>query len=306
MRRFLWGALFALLIGLGIGLAYAWIIAPRNIVNSAPVTLRTDFKDQFRAAIAASYAATGNLPRAQARLELLGDNDLVESMNAQAQREIANGQFQTADQLAALASALETGADIIPLPDTPTLELIEPVPAESSLTPFPSPADIPFVVTETPEFIETPSIVETTFTHTPSLDAQLITPQPNPATATPRPTRTALPTQGAPFRLTATDSVCDPNLPENLLQVMVYNSNRRQLAGIKVIVTWDSGEDQFFTGLKPELGNGYADFVMESGASYTVQLGLGSEVALNIMTHTCQTSDGETFNGGYKLTFQQP
>jgi len=297
MKRFPWDILFALLIGLGVGLAYAWIIAPKSLSDSDPTTLRTDFKDQFRAAISASYAATGNLPRAQARLELLGDDDLAESLNAQAQREIANGQFQTADQLAALASALETGLDIIPLPNTSTLEFIKPVTAEPSFTPFPSPEDIPFVETGTPEFIET---------STPSLEAQFITPQPNPATATSRPTRTAFPTQGAPFRLTATDSVCDPNLPENLLQVIVYNSNHRQLAGVKVIVTWDSGEDAFFTGLKPELGNGYADFEMISGTSYTVQLELGSEVALNITSHTCQTPDGETYNGGFKLTFQQP
>jgi len=297
MRRFFWGALFALLIGVGIGLAYAWIIAPKNLSASDPTTLRADFKDQFRAAIAASYAATGNLPRAQARLALLGNEDLIGSVNAQAQREIASGQFQTADQLAALASALETGAAIVPQQNTPTLEFIEPVTAEPSITAFPSPEEIPFIETETPEFIET---------STPSQDAQLITPKPNPATATPRPTRTALPTQGAPFRLTTTDSVCDPNLPENLLQVMVYNSKHIQLAGVKIIVTWDSGEDQFFTGLKPELGNGYADFVMEPNASYTVQLGLGSEVALNITPHPCQTSDGESYNGGYKLTFQQP
>jgi len=297
MRRFPWGILFALFIGLGAGLAYAWIISPQNISNSNPDTLRADFKDQFRVAIAASYAATGNLPRAQARLALLGDDDLAEVLNAQAQREIANGQFIQADQLVALASVLETGVEVIPLPVTSTLEFIEPVTAEPSLTPLPFPTDIPFIETGTPDLIET---------STPPLEAQFITPQPNPNTATPRPTRTALPTQGPPFRLTATDSVCDPNLPENLLQVIVYDSNRRQLAGVKIIVTWDSGEDEFFTGLKPELGNGYADFEMMAGTSYTVQLGLGSEVALNITPHSCQLPDGESYKGGYKLTFQQP
>jgi len=297
MRRFPWGILFALLIGLGAGLAYAWIIAPQNISNSNPDTLRADFKDQFRVAIAASYAATGNLPRAQARLALLGDDNLAEALSAQAQREIANGQFIQADQLVALASVFETGVEVIPLPITSTLEFIQPVTVEPSFTPPPFPTDIPFVETGTPDFIET---------STPSLEAQFITPQPNPNTITPRPTRTALPTQGAPFRLTATDIVCDPNLPENLLQVIVYNSNRRQLAGVKVIVTWDSGEDEFFTGLKPELGNGYADFEMTVGTSYTVQLGLGSEVALNITPNTCQLPDGESYKGGYKLTFQQP
>lgn len=296
MKRFPWDIIFVLLIGFGLGLAYAWIISPQQLTDSAPATLRTDFKDQFRAAIAASYAATGNLPRAQARLELLSDGNLPEALNAQAQREIANGQFQQADQLAALAVALETGASLL-IQNTPTFESFEPVTVEPSLTSFPSPDDIPFDITETPSLeTSTPVIQET----------QFITPEANPNTATPRPTRTALPTQGAPFRLAAVDEVCDANLPENLIQVFVYNSNRRQLAGIKIIVTWDTGGEEFFTGLKPELGNGYADFIMTPGKSYAVQLGIGSEIATDISPLTCQGSNGESFSGGYKLTFEQP
>lgn len=292
MRRFPWwlGTILVLLLGFGVGLAYAWIVAPQQILESTPATLRTDFKDHYRSAIAAAYAATGNLPRAQARLDLLGEVDIIESLNAQAQRDIANGQFQQADQLIALSIALDTGVN--PPPQiTPTIEVFEPLDSEPSITPFPSPEDVPFVVTGTLETVET---------------VQPITPQPNLSTATPRPSQTSIPTQGAPFLLTSFDTVCDPNLPKNLLQVIVYNSNRRQLAGIKIIVTWETGEEQFYTGLKPELGNGYADFIMQPGNSYSVQLGVGSEVAINITPPACQASSGESYNGGYKLTFQQP
>ncbi len=295
MKRLPWDILLTLLLGLGLGLAYAWIISPQQFTDSTPATLRTDFKDQFRAAIAASYAATNNLPRAQARLDLLRDDNLTETLNAQAQREIANGQFKQADQLAALALVLETGSNT-PIQSTPTFESFEPVRAEPSITPFPSPADIPFDDTEMLTETLEPVISET----------QFITPGPNPNTATPRPTRTAPPTQGAPFQLTSIDIVCDANLPNNLLQVVVYNSNRRQLAGIKIIVTWDTGGEEFFTGLKPELGNGYADFTMTPGTSYAVQLGIGSEIATEITPPDCQASDGESFAGGYKLTFEQP
>lgn len=293
MKRFHWsglGAAFAFLLGLGLGLAYAWIISPLRLTDSPPALLRADFKDQFRSAIAASYAATGNLPRAQVRLALLEDNDPVESLNAQAQRTIASGQFAQADQLAALASALENGTDLSSPIVSPTIEYFEPVGTESAITAFPSPADLPFVITETPEVIETPSIE----TH------------PVLSTITPRPTRTPLPTQGAPFQLIGQDTVCDPNLPDGLLQVIVYNSNRRQLAGIKIIVTWDAGGEELFTGLKPELGNGYADFLMFPDTPHAVQLALGSEIATDLVAPACQTPSGETFLGGYKLTFQQP
>jgi len=290
MKRFPWDILLALLIGLGLGLAYAWAIAPQRFTTSEPSTLRADFKDQFRSVIAASYAATGNLPRAEARLSLLKENS-AEALSAQAQRTIASGQFEQADQLAALALALENGGNI-PLQPTPTVEIFEPAASnvEPSITPFPSPADLEFNLTETPKVFETQPATTQTTSNTP----------------TPRPTRTPAPTQGPPFLLSSADNTCDPNLPEGLLQILVYNSNRRQLSGVKVIVTWDSGEEQFFTGLKPELGNGYADFLMSPNTTYTAQLGIGSEIAINLLAQTCQASNGESYLGGYKLTFQQP
>ena len=289
MRRLPWDFLLVLLLGVGAGIAYAWIIAPQGLSNSSPSLLRSDFKDQFRSSIAAAYSATGNLPRAQARLALVGDNDPIEALNAQAQRTIASGGFAQADQLAALAAALNGGADIA-MQNTTTPETFEPVDVEPTITTFPSPADIPFELTETPDIIVTQ----------PNVTQSIV------STVTPRPTRTPQPTQGAPFRLISADTVCDPNLPDRLLQIIVYNSNRRQLAGIKIIITWDTGGEEFFTGLKPELGNGYADFLMFPDTSHAVQLALGSEIATNLVPPTCETPSGETYLGGYKLTFQQP
>lgn len=284
------GLLLALLLGLGAGLAYTWVIAPRGLTDSNPALLRSEFKDQFRSAIAASYAATGNLPRAEARLAQLGDEDSIEALNAQAQRTIASGNFAVADQLAALALALGPGAEVPQPVAPPASENAGPAQAEPTITAFPSPADLSFVLTETLEPVETRPV-----------ETQLPL-----ATSTPRPTRTPLPTQGPPFRLIGQDTVCDPNLPEGLLQVIVFNASRRQLAGIKVIITWDTGGEEFFTGLKPELGNGYADFLMFPGVSHAVQLAIGSEIATDLVPPSCRTANGETYLGGYKLTFQQP
>jgi hypothetical protein len=88
--------------------------------------------------------------------------------------------------------------------------------------------------------------------------------------------------------------------------VFVLNSNRRQLAGVEIVITWDGGKEQFFTGLKPELGNGYADYLMTPDITYAIQLTRGSDVALGIVAPTCQTASGETFFGSVKLTFQKP
>jgi len=286
MRRVPWSVLLALLTGLGLGLVYSWAVSPLRVTDSAPVALRGDFKDQYRSAIAAAYAATGNLPRAQARLSLLGDADPIEALNAQAQRMLASGQsFEQADRAAALAVALseENNGDA-PIPTSTIVAVNNNEDAPTATSP-PPPADTSVVPTETPELVET---------------------QPVLSESTPRPTQTSLPTLGAPFTLTGQDTICDSNLPDGLLQVLVLNSNRRQLAGAEIVITWDGGEEQFFTGLKPEIGNGYADFIMTPDTTYTVKLGLGSDIAAGLTVPTCQTSDGESFFGGIKLTFQQP
>jgi len=287
MRRVPWSLMLAILIGVGLGLGYVWLISPHPMTAAQPNALRADFKDQYRSLVAAAYAATGNLPRAQARLDILGDANPIEALNAQAQRLLANSQtFERADHLAALAAALETGTGYASA-STPTFEIA--IDAGETFTPTPAPASIddPSSSSETPELIEA--------------DATVVETQPGVQT-TPTPT----PVPGKPFTLTSQETVCDSNLPDGLLQVLVLNRSRRQLAGVEIVITWDGGKEQFFTGLKPELGNGYADYTMTPDTTYTVQLARGSDVAQGITAPTCQSPDGAGFLGGVKLTFQQP
>jgi hypothetical protein len=140
----------------------------------------------------------------------------------------------------------------------------------------------------------------------PVAETQTTQTQPASLSPTPRPTRTLVPTLSAPFALIAQDTVCDQTLAEGLLQVMVFSSSRRQVTGAKIIIAWESGEDQFFTGLKPEIGNGYADFVMSPTIVYTLRLAAGSDIVDGLIAPTCHNPSGETFLGGIKLTFQQP
>lgn len=289
MNRVPWAVLLALLAGLGLGLVYAWAISPLKVIDAEPLTLRADFKDQYRSAIAAAYAATGDLTRAKARLSLLEDSNPIEALNAQAQRMLATGvSFEEADQVAALAVALDQG-EINPPPITQT-SIVESTDTTSnpptSTLPVP-PSEPPIQTTE-----ETPQEVETQAT--PSV------------VPTPRPTRTTVPTLSAPFGLTGQESVCDSNVPDGLLQILILSSNRRQMPGVEILITWEGGAENFFTGLKPELGNGYADYVMTPDITYTVQLRLGSDIASGLTAPTCQTQSGEAFFGGIKLTFQQP
>jgi hypothetical protein len=264
------------------------------VVDAEPVALRPDFKEHYRSAIAAAYAATGNLQRAQARLSLLGDSDPVEALNAQAQRMLAGESsgagaqsFQNADQVAALAVALDQNRIS---PPTATLQIPTVQITKDSLNPPTSTAPPLTSDTQTPS-TNIPPVIETQSTN---------------FVATPRPTQTSIPTPGAPFSLTGQENVCDPNLPDGLLQVIVLNSNRRQIPGVEILITWEGGAENFFTGFKPELGNGYADYIMTQDITYTVQLRAGSDIASGLTTPTCQDSSGATYFGGFKLTFQRP
>jgi len=279
-KRFPWEIVPALLIGLALGLASAWILFPVKVVDSVPSALRADFKDQYRAVIAAAYAADSNLARAQSRLDLLGEADSFTALSAQAQRTLSSGDALQSFQLAQLASALRGSTPIAP-PSIPTRFAAQTsTPAASSPSAPTDPAD-----TALPSDTEIPLPFYT---------------------ATPHPTRTPLPPPGAPFDLAAQETVCDESLAEGLLQVFTMTVARRQIPGIELILSWAGGEEHFFTGFKPELGNGYADAIMSPGVTYNLRAADGGAPVTELTPPTCQKTNGETYFGGLKITLQRP
>jgi len=282
----------ALLIGLGLGLAYSWIISPVTYVDANPAILRPDFKDQYRVVIAASYTSTHDLPRARARLELLSDTDPIGELSAQAQRMVAAGEpLENVQPLAQLATDLQQGFVSIP----------------STSTPFTNTNVINTQIVDTPfqESLptETQIIEETTPLPTLSFEQTPLVPV---TTNTPRPTFTPIPAPGAPFTLVGQDTICEPGTQSGLLQFILMDSRRRQVAGLEIIVTWSQGEDHFFTGFKPELGNGYADFIMQADTIYSVRVVGGGALVPNISAPSCTDPNGVKYTGGLLLTFQQP
>jgi len=282
-QRGSWYLLTGVVIGLALGLIYAWLISPVAYVDTDPATLRKDYKETYRSQIAAAYAATGNLTRARLRLALLKDTDPAAALAAQAQSILAQGGSQEeAHHLALLAVDLGKAPGKTATP---------------RLTSTSTPGNTPIAATATP----LPSL---TATPTPTQ----VTPMPTPTEVTPSmvaPSRTPIPTLSAPFILKDRQQVCDPSLPEALLQVKVTDAAGNPLPGVDIKVTWPGGEDAFFTGLKPELGEGYADFVMTAGKTYAVQLATGSQIANNLSVPDCSQSGGANYWGGWLLVFSQ-
>ncbi|MCJ7823684.1 MAG: hypothetical protein MUP44_02170 [Anaerolineales bacterium] len=124
-------------------------------------------------------------------------------------------------------------------------------------------------------------------------------------TTTPTPTPSPTATASAPFSLSVKEKVCDPALHETQIQILVLDVDGHGVPGIQALVVWDTGQDIFFTGLKPELGPGYADFTMQEGVTYSLQLSQGDGLETGITVEYCTDGGGEPFAGSWLFIYQQ-
>lgn len=306
-----WYLLTALLLGLAGGLIYARVIAPVRWVNASPASLSPEFKDQYRVLIASAFEADGDLERARARLLVLeypsyakltaeerqaGIEESIRALTLQAQRALAENHPQAEIYaIGRLVLALDQGF-VPPTPaSAPLATLPTSTPPASEAPPSLTPTPVLIAWTNTPT--APPPASETPGPGTPSA----IPPSPIP-TRTSAPTITPTPTPGAPFALQSSDLVCDLNASTPQIQVETLDAANQPVAGVEIVVSWASGEDHFFTGLKPELGLGYADFEMAPETSYTLRINDGGQSVTTLAATSCP--DGTW--GIWKMVFIQP
>lgn len=116
-------------------------------------------------------------------------------------------------------------------------------------------------------------------------------------------TSTISPAPG-PFLIVDRQPVCD-SASSGLLQIELRDRDGYPAPGVQINVTWDGGVDTFFTGLKPAISTGYADFQMTPGVSYKLQVGEGGEALNAISAPECTDANGNIYPGGLKLVFGQ-
>jgi len=286
-----WYLLTGVAIGVVIGILYSWMLSPVNYTNTRPASLHPDFKDRYRALIAAAYMANSDLARARARLELLKDEDIYSALAGQAQRTLAEGaDVQEAQALGVLALALGQSPESSSggLGTSPGVSLTGTLPGNQVTASVSSP------VSGTPA---SPTVTSTRLPRPTATFALVFTALP---------TQTATPTRVAPFVLDSQELVCDPASPPALIQVITLDKDRQEVPAVKVIVSWQGGEDDFHTGLKPEHGPGYADFDMLPGVVYTLRLASGGQAVSNLQAEECETPGGERYYGSWRLVFIQP
>lgn len=291
-RRGSWYLLTGLVIGIGLGLVYSWVLSPVEYLDAPPYALRVDYKDDYRALVAAAYLYSGDLVRAKDRLTQLKDNDITQSLALQAQRAMTEGRPEgEIKALGILTMALVQGKTTIDSSIAPgqtstegsPIMVISPTPLDSQ------PADASTLVPQTS--INPESVIATL----------------GPTNTIPSFSEvTSLPPPGSPFVLEDTTLVCNPDQPQPMIQVQIQDAEGQPIAGVELVVTWEGGEDNFFTGLKPELGPGYADFLMVPGVVYSLTLVNGGQAASDLAAAECLSADQSQFWGSWMLTFIQP
>lgn len=285
-----------LLIGLIAGLVVSAFFLP-TYVDASPLALADADRNVYRELIALAYNVDQDSGRAKSRLELLKDKNPSVELAAQSQQLFSQGSAEKMPQAKAMMQLATLLAEPLPVNTAAAPAEVTPGAAENTaeglssylLTPSATLDPNSAVMTATPTV---------TFTPTERIQTPL-------ATFTPRVTPTPLPALSYPFELEDQTKVCDPQLA-GLLQLEVIDQAGNAVPGVRINVTWQGGEDLFYTGLHPNINAGYADFNMQPDTSYSLKVGDLSKAVENITAPTCDKDGGGTFSGGLMLHFNQP
>ena len=276
--------LTGLILGFVISIATTMFLVPVIYANVPPETLNAIDKDQYRLMIARAYQADHDSGRALARLGLLRDDNVIESLVQQAQRSELKSNAQT------LLFLYEDLQKIItkegfqdPQEQNPTILPVQPTGQNEA--------------TQTPGTTET--IDQSVRTATPVATIPKIT-------STPVSDTVEKQNNKIPFRLDEQKEVCNPSYSESLIQIEVFDNELNALPNTKIMVTWDGGQDIFYTGFYPEISLGYADFSMVPGTNYSIKVGDVGELIEGISSPQCTDDAGSPYWGSVYLRFNEP
>ncbi|MDH4207414.1 MAG: hypothetical protein OEV76_00915 [Anaerolineae bacterium] len=267
-----------LILGLGLGLLLTWQVWPVQYYDTDPVDLKAEHKDDYVVMIAAAYAQDRDLGMASFRLGQLGLEDAKQSVLGLFQRYGEAGYTEETQSLALLAYDLGvTDVALLPYLEEPTATP-EPTPTESP-TAEPLPTVTPVPPTPTPT--EPPAEPTATATQ-PAPTATQPAPTATPTTQEPATTPTVA--ADLDYQLVEqTDLGCTSERDGHYILVYVRDEEDRGLAGVQVLVKGPDVEETFYTGLKPEVDAGFADFAVTASGSYSVEIaGATSQVAQDL------------------------
>ncbi len=265
-------------VGLVLGLAYAWLIEPVKLYNTTPALLREDYRHEWVRLAALGYVADGDMDRALVRLGAVPAPDVQAALAAQIEAYAIQG------KPASLLRPLSRLADRLGV-RTPAMAVYL-----AELTPAPT-------ILPTPSFFPASSPSPT----------RIFLPTP---TATPTPFLSPLPIPSL-YRVISQTQLCTGTVP--ILQVWVQavpeqvdeeekEAEPTPLPGVALWLTWPGGADRAVTGLRPEIDPGYADFTLQPDTPYALSVDVPDAPVLSgLQAQPCP--DGER-PGGWQLVIQ--
>lgn len=280
------GIFIGLIVGVAGGLFFAWNISPREEIDIAPWQLSVSDKDQYIVAIALRYAQDNDLTRAiNSLVNLRVSGDPIQAVADTACRLATSGYVNSTSGLNAVRSMIALyqpqaragcADEIIPaMAQEPTMVVEITLPTATN-TLLPPPTKSP-----------TPASV-------------------NIATSTPVPIVIPTSPPQSNFELISVTTDCSVT-NSGLIQVYVYEANGSTgVPAQQIRVRWSGDSSIFFTGLKPELGRGYADFLMTEGQNYIVDLpGQSDPIREALAPVPCNTETGERALITYRVIYRR-
>ena len=272
----------SLVIGLVVGLGISWALGPPPQRNTEPFQLNEEDRNHYMIAIALEFQHSGDLHRALDKLVTL--RPLVDPLQALADAacELASSDYSKSESgVKALRMAVRmyraqgrSGCteQLLPAEDSAN----KPVAASDPAAPQRSPTAPP--------------------TKTPSRRVSR-------ATATLRVVATSVPQRT--FSPLTTSTYCDSNDPA-VIEINIVDYLGRGIPGQRIRVRWGDEENIFLSGLKPERGAGFADFQMDEGVSYSIDMpGASDALRADLITGRCFTASGRESLKSFRVAFRE-
>ncbi len=273
-----WLFALGLIAGIVLGIAFTRVAGPWQRGNAEPWQLRPEDRAHYMMAIALEYAHHQDISTALDKLIALKPaGDPLEQLAEAACALGSRGYLGSPTGIKALRSAIALYSAqgrqgcaeqlLPPVQAAPAETPSQPKPEQPRATPLP--------------------------TKRPLNQAPLASPSPRSLPALP---------ESRSFELLSQRSFCDLRRPA-LIEVFVVDYLGRGIPGQRIRARWGDQEDIFVSGLKAELGDAYADFQMEAGIDYALDMaGADEGQGASLRAGDCYTENRRTLTS-YRLTF---
>ena len=269
----------SLIAGIALGLTLTRLHGPLERGSAEPWQLKPEDRWQYMVAIALEYGHSGDLP--QALNKLIAMRPAKDPLSALADAACAlgsSGYLRSPSGISALRSAVA----LYSVQDRES--------CVEALLPLKTSAQKPGPAHEQ--------------NRASSLAPPLPTKPPLPAAEASAPIRGPAPAlyPQRSFEARAARSFCDAATPA-LIEAHVVDYLGRGIPGQRIRVRWGAQEDVFVSGLKGDRGDAYADFQMEEGIEYAIDMpGAAEPLGASLSAGACYSGNRRTLKS-WRVTF---